>query len=137
MAQLAERRTALPGKCRSHRLPGGRRYTPYTREGIVRPLSLRRIVKKSAAAMRCVENSKKPPVFQGGDRKHPPRVLNTAPAGSGLPFMPALGAAVHGLSGADKPGDEGIPPLARRNRCGAAPGAFYGVGLGSLNPVGM
>lgn len=45
-------------KCRSHRLPGGRRYTPYTREGIVRPLSLRRIVKKSAAAMRCVENSK-------------------------------------------------------------------------------
>ena len=46
-------------KCRSHRLPGGRRYTPYTREGIVRPLSLRRIVKKSAAAMRCVENSKR------------------------------------------------------------------------------
>ena len=45
-------------KCRSHRLPGGRRYTHYTREGIVRPLSLRRIVKKSAAAMRCVENSK-------------------------------------------------------------------------------
>ena len=57
MTQLAERRTARQGKCRSHRLPGGRGYLPGTREGIVRPLPLSVAVKKFTAAMRRVKNS--------------------------------------------------------------------------------
>ena len=57
MTQLAERRTARQGKCRSHRLPGGRGYLPGTREGIVRPLPLSVAVKKFTAAMRRVKKS--------------------------------------------------------------------------------
>ena len=45
MTLLAERRTALLSKCRSHRLPRGRRLL-LTHEGIVTNLSLSVIVKK-------------------------------------------------------------------------------------------